>query len=185
MSITKVPKKKREKGGGRRGPPSGPHRADQRAPPLPPPNPQPPPPPDQRQQLAELKNEGKTDDLPFPIYTLLFVKSLSLCFPFNIKYRSQRHREELFFMTVCNCLSTFSKRERLFFCLCDLNFKFSFDMERWHQEHREVKRGPPFQRAPPPLPTPPLPPLYLLLILFQLHQWGPVICRIFDCVLVC
>ena len=135
-------------------------------------------------QLAELRDSGKTDKLPFPIYTLLIIKSLSLCFPY-MEYQSQRHREELFFMSVCSCLSTFSKRERLFFCLCDLNFKFSFDMERWHQEHREVKRGPPFQRAPPPRPTPPLPPLYLLLILFQLHQWGPVICRIFDCVLVC
>ena len=32
-------------------------------------------------------------------------------------------------------------------------------MEQWHQECREIKRGPPFQRAPP---TPPLPPPHLL-----------------------
>ena len=176
-------REEREKGGGRvKGAPPLARMANQRDPPLPP-HPQPPSPSVQRQQLAELRDSRKTDKLPFPIYTLLIIKSLSLCFPY-MEYQSQRHREELFFMSVCSCLSTFSKRERLFFCLCDLNFKFSFDMGRWHQEHREVKRGPPFQRAPPPLPTPPLPPLYLLLILFQLHQWGPVICRIFDCVLV-
>ena len=109
-------------------------------------------------QLAELRDSGTTDEIPFPIYTLLIIKSLSLCFPY-MEYQSQRHREELFFMSVCSCLSTFSKRERLFFCLCDLNFKFSFDMEQWHQECREIKRGPPFQRAPP---TPPLPPPHLL-----------------------
>ena len=54
-------------------------------------------------QLAELRDSGKTDKLPFPIYTLLIIKSLSLCFPY-MEYQSQRHREELFlclFAAVC------------------------------------------------------------------------------------